>query len=217
MSGIRVGWIEPAFQAGLPDVSDQFRPREREEEPNHPALDWRHARQAGWSRPGQHSHEHGLHLIVGVMRRQNDFRTHPPADRFEPGVSPDSSQGFTGRGAQHELRGLERKGVGSGQGSHLVRHPATVGMDAMVQVGDDEGEPMQVSGSHQQIQECDRIRPTGDGNYRFPLREVHSGKMAAESVDQAHGSKFNANLLPLFNSCGGRAHPRGLWPLVGAA
>ena len=151
-----------------------------------------HTGQAGGAGSGEHPHEHGLDLIIGVMSGQDTAGAQPFPDRLEPAVASHPSEGLSGISTQPEPADLDGKAVRPGQPAYLIRHPGAVWMDPVIQVGNAQIQPVQVSSPHQKIQQGNRIGSTGHGDDTSPGRQRQGGEMVAKEVDQAHDHEFNA-------------------------
>jgi hypothetical protein len=167
-------------------VPKQLRMPKGEEWPDQRPADGRHARESGRAGAGQHPHQDGFYLIVCVMGGEDETSTEARSGSFEPGIAFGPCAGFCRISSELEPSGFERKLKPFGQGPNLIRHPAAVGMNAVVHVGHKEVVSEDVPHADQKIQQGNRVRPTGYRDQDWPGSEWQGFQMLPEAIEQGH-------------------------------
>ncbi len=154
MTGIGVGWIEPAVPTRFPEILRQLRPPERQQGPNDPALNRSDTAQPGRAGTGDDSHQDGLDLVIPVMGGTDEPCSDSRPGSFEPRVAPDSCERLTGGGSKSDRSALKWDLVRGSQLFYLDCHFSGRRMDSMIQMRHDEIEPVHITAADHQIEQC---------------------------------------------------------------
>ena len=145
-----------------------------------------HSRQPSRPRSPERSHQHGLGLIVRVVRGHDEpgagTASDPPKRRIP--VLPGYRLGRLG--AKEEAFDFEPNPIPFCGSPNALRHLPAGGPDAVVHVGGNEVEPMLVRARNEQIEERERVGTPRHGHERRPGGRRELGEMAAKSLDQGH-------------------------------
>ena len=147
-----------------------------------------HSRQAGGARAAERPHEHGLDLIVGVMRGEDERRPKADAGRLEPGVAGRAGEGLAGRRTQLGPAYLEGELVRHGERPYCIGHARAGGMDPVIEVRHHEIQLVKIERAMQEIEQRDRIGSARHRDERAPGRQVQRRELAPEVVEQRHAA-----------------------------
>ena len=186
MARILVGRIAPRREAFGPEVPQNVRAPERQQRPHQDATPCRHAREARRSRALESAHEHGLDLIVGVVSRDHQLGAELEAGGFEPGVSGGAGRGLAGIGAERAATVLATESVAVRQRSDRRRHLRACRVDAVVEMGHNEVESVELTGGDEQMQQHDRVGTARHGHQGPGGRQAQRDEVGAERLEQGH-------------------------------
>ena len=88
----------------------------------------------------------------------------PFPNLFEPGEAMFASSRFRSQRTERSGAADKRKPASSGEALDPIRHRAAVRMNTVVKMSDDQRQPAVDGDSRHQIEQDDRVRPSGHGH-----------------------------------------------------
>ena len=185
MRGIAVGRIHPDFEPTPARVGGQPGTLHPEQRPHQRTAHDPHSAQPAEPRALEGAHEDRLALIVGVVRREDGAGTQPCAQRMEPGVACLARRRLSRFGTEPEPCHLDLEAEPLAQRDDAGGDPGTLGMNAVIGVGDDQLETG-IGGAMEEIQQDHGVEPAGHGHQRAAFRQRQRREGTPELLEEVH-------------------------------
>ena len=185
MGWIAVGGIHPDREAALSRVMGEIAPTEAEQRAHECSTDGGNPRES--SRPGalERTHEHGLGLVVGVVRREDERGVQSRAQREEPAVARLPRGSLSGPGAELEPLDFAPQSEGRGKGCHPLGDRGALRLDPVIRVRHHELAVCRLA-PMEEIEEDDGVETAGDGDERRAAGQLQGVEVGAKLGREVH-------------------------------
>ena len=191
MTGITIGGVVVHRETARRGKLGELVPRERQQRADQTAARFRaDARESCWGTAVQRAQHNRFDLIVFVMGGHDVLGASPTLQISQPLIARSTSFGLRGMRSELERGGLEWQLVLLRENSDGPSDGRTVGLNAVIDVRDDENQLELRRETAQQIEQRDRIGATRHGNDR--LSRLREETLPCNVREQARGQRLDS-------------------------